>query len=67
VRYYRFSSAFSIDPTPSTQEYSTTDVIRYEEGDLDNHEPYTGYNPEDDPIKPTHDTPLLANTQGNLV
>ena len=44
--YYAFSSAYSIQPTPTAQEPSNPHLISYEDGELEEDLPYSWYQPE---------------------
>ena len=44
--YYAFSSAYSIQPTPTAQEPSNPHLLRYEDGELEEDGPYSWYQPE---------------------
>ena len=44
--HYAFSSAYSIQPTPTAQEPSNTHFISYEDVELEEDVPYSWYQPE---------------------
>ena len=44
--HYAFSSAYSIQPTPTAQEFSNPNLISYEDGEMDDDGPYSWYQPE---------------------
>ena len=59
--YYAFSSAYSIQPTPTAQEPSNPHLISYEDGELEEDGPYSWYQPEANSTKTSLNTDPKTN------
>ena len=60
-----FSSAYSIQPTPPVESTAKSNLIPYEEGDLDKHGPYQWYDPASQPINPNPTASFKPNKKVN--